>query len=236
MSNPDNKGISKKGTKNSNVVSIFTGKQIVESANPIIRIAPELDGMEMLYSNNAHSDKLYTLKVCCWALRANGDVHAMVPWLNKLVSCMDLQDPLDGQWQGYRDPKQNRIFYQAPEHKTAELKAAADYFGSDGKNRICTQEIPDSIGTHAALTSNGFKTLTLIEVHSWKLNKDGIVSGLVVDYSQTQTSPVLKGDRALIDTHSHPDFKYFFQHSMANKIKNQDPEALAAISLLIEAH
>jgi hypothetical protein len=239
MSKIKDEGNKKQGAKqktNSNVVSIFTGQSLTENDNPIIRIAPELDGLEMLYSNNSHPDKLYSLKICCWALRVNGEVHGMVPWLNKLVACTEINDPLDGHWQGYRDSANNNIFYQAPEYKVSELQAAALHFCPEGAKGIAEQEVPDSIGTHAALTHNGFKTLTLIEVHSWKLNSDGNVTGLFVDYDQANASPVLNGDKALLEAQSHPEFKYFFQHRMANKIKNQDPDAMEAISLLIDSN
>jgi hypothetical protein len=29
-----------------------------------------------------------------------------------------------------------------------------------------------------------------------------------------------------------PDFRYFFQHGIANRLKEHDPEALAAIAML----
>jgi transcription elongation factor GreB len=41
-----------------------------------VRVAPELDGLEMLYTNDSAPDKLYSLKIVCWALReaaAEGD-------------------------------------------------------------------------------------------------------------------------------------------------------------------
>jgi hypothetical protein len=33
---------------------------------------------------------------------------------------------------------------------------------------------------------------------------------------------------------TYENFRYFFQHQIANKIKAQDPEALAAISMLVD--
>lgn len=220
-----------------NVVSIFTGEKLHgHSANPIVRIAPELDGLQMLYSNKAHPEKRYSLKIACWALRADESVQGMVPWLNQLMPCTEINDPLEGFWQGYLDPRSGHTFYHAPDYKVQELQAAARHFAPEGAKKIAVQEIPDTIGTHAALTHNGFKTLTLIEIHSWKLKKDGSVSGMFVDYPKARTSPVLNGDKALVEAESRSDFRYFFQHQMANKIKNQDPDAMAAISLLMENH
>ena len=235
MRNEINEGPNNKQEAKAKVVSIFTGKSVHQADNPIIRIAPELDALEMLYSNASSPNKFYSLKICCWAIHANGAVQGMVPWLNKLMPCTEINDPLDGQWQGYRNPTNNEIFYNAPDYKISELEAAARHFCPKGGKDITEQEIPDSIGTHAALTNNGFKTLTLIPVHSWRLSKEGKITGLFVDGDQVKASPVLNGDKSLLEAQTHTDFKYFFQHRMANKIKNQDPEAMAAISLLIEA-
>ena len=47
-------------------------------------------------------------------------------------------------------------------------------------------------------------------------------------------TPVLPGDDCLYAADKNNDFRYFFQHHIANKLKSQDPEALAAISLLEE--
>lgn len=218
----------------SNVISIFSGKPLGLSNNPIIRIAPELDGIEMLYNNDATPNKLYNLKLICWALRQNGEVEGIVPWLNDVIPCPQISDPLNGHWEGYRNPKTGKIFYQAPEYKVIELQAAARHFQNSNHNLINIQEIPDTIGTHAALTDNSFKTLTLIEVLSWRLNEDGKITGMVVDHNSVKTTPVLPGDKALFDAQKNKDFKYFFQHHMASKIKAQDPEALAAISMLMD--
>jgi len=48
-------------------------------------------------------------------------------------------------------------------------------------------------------------------------------------------TPVLPGDGCLYPADKNEDFRYFFQHHIANKIKAQDPEAMAAISLLEES-
>ena len=74
----------------------------------------------------------------------------------------------------------------------------------------------------------------LIEVTSWRLLANGDLQGMLVDESKVKTTPVLLGDPSLYSAQSDPNFKYFFQHRIANKIKEQDPEALAAISLLMD--
>lgn len=219
-----------------NVVDIFSGRPWQEPHDRIIRIAPELDGLEMLYSNDSTPSKLYSLKIVCWALRENGDVVGMVPWLNNITICTEINDPLNGRFEGYRDPGIDDIFYIPPTHKVVELETAAEYYGSDCTDEdAIIQEIPDTIGTHAVLTDNGFRTFTLMEVLSWRLRGDGVVDGMLVDDQRVESTPVLPGDECLFAAQDHEHFKYFFQHRIANKIKEQDPEALAAISLLIES-
>lgn len=217
-----------------NVYNIFTGRLVGEKPH-VVRLAPEFEGLEMLYSNDTHPDKLYSLKIVAWALLDNDEVVGMVPWLGNIVPGPDINDPLNGRWEGYRDPRGGDIFYHAPLHKIAELEAAARFYGGrDPAPMEIIQEIPDSIGTHAVLTGNGFASFTLVEVLSWRLLGDGRVLAMLVDEKKITTTPVLPGDPCLFPAQEHPDFRYFFQHRIANKIKEQDPEALAAISMLIE--
>jgi len=218
----------------SNVIDLFTGRPLSESKNIILRIAPEHDQLEILYSNNT-SNKFYSLKIVCWALREQGDVVAMVPWLDKVVACTELRDPLNGHWEGYHDPSTEEIFFAPPPHKIIELETAADYYGTpELPDDVILQEIPDVIGTHAVFTNNGFHSFTLMEVVSWRLLADGSLQGMLIDENKITSTPVLPGDSCLFPAQTHPHFKYFFQHTIANKIKSQDPEAMAAISLLVE--
>ena len=56
-----------------NVIDIFTRKPLSElSNNKLIRIAPELDGLEMLYSNAENPQKLFSIKILASGLRFNG--------------------------------------------------------------------------------------------------------------------------------------------------------------------
>lgn len=220
----------------SNVIDLFTGRPIDEVTDRIIRIAPELDGLEMLYSNDSSANRLYSLKVVCWALKESGEVVGMVPWLNQIVPCTEINDPLNGHWEGYRDPGTNQIFYTPPHHKAMELELADEYYHADHLNDDETvQEIPDAIGTHAVLTDNGFRSFVLIEVLSWRLLADGTMQAMLVDETKVKSTPVLPGDACLYPAQEKKEFKYFFQHRIANKIKEQDPEAMAAISMLIES-
>ncbi|GLS26330.1 hypothetical protein [Marinibactrum halimedae] len=219
-----------------NVVDLFTGKlfsQLHETR--FIRLAPELDGLEILYSNETSGDMLYSLQILAWGLRANGEVVALVPWLNDIVPCIEICDPLNGKWEGYFDPGIDEVFYEAPIHKVVELETAAEYYDlhADDPDAIL-QEIPDTIGTHAVLSDNGFKSLTLTQVISWQLHNDGTIVAMLADEEKVESTPILPGDDCLYPAQSSESFRYFFQHQIANKIKSQDPEAMAAISLLVD--
>ncbi|MCG8538046.1 MAG: hypothetical protein MI808_23410 [Pseudomonadales bacterium] len=220
----------------SNVIDLFSGRPVDDVQDRIVRMAPELDGLEMLYTNDSSKDRLYSLKVVCWALRESGEVVGMVPWLNQVVPCTEIDDPLNGRWEGYRDPGTNDIFYTPPNHKVMELELAEQFYHLESTgNDAIIQEIPDAIGTHAVLTENGFRSFVLIEVLSWRLMADGTIHAMLVDEDKVKSTPVLPGDPCLYSAQEQAEFKYFFQHRIANKIKEQDPEALAAISMLIES-
>lgn len=217
-----------------NVIDIFTRKPLSEtSENKFIRMAPELDGLEMLYSNAENPDKLFSVKVLAWGLRADGEVIGLVPWLDSLVACDSINDPLNGQWQGYYDQGVDKLFFTAPLHKVVELETAADYYEYQCESeQEVIQEIPDTIGTHAVLSEDGFKSITLKEVISWRLLSSGSIDAMLVDETKMVNTPVLPGDNCLYPADRNKDFRYFFQHHIANKLKSNDPEAMAAISLL----
>lgn len=219
-----------------NVIDLFTGRSYVSLRDSrFIRLSPELDGLEMLYSNESSADKLFSLKILAWGLRANGEVVGLVPWLNDIVACPDIQDPLNGQWEGYYDGGIDEAFFEPPIHKIVELETAAEYYDYECENpQDVVQEIPDTIGTHAVLSDRPFKSLLLQEVVSWRLHNDGTISGMLIDEEKIESTPVLPGDNCLYAAQSHDQFRYFFQHHIANKIKSKDPEALAAISLLVD--
>ena len=219
-----------------NVVDLFTRKPWSEQLNRrLIRLAPELDGLEMVYSNPAHPNRLFAIKILCWGLRADGEVVGLVPWLHDLVACEEIDDAITGRWEGYYDPGVDDIFFEAPLHKVIELESAAEYYDYECDSAAdILQEVPDSIGTHAVLSHDGFKTLLLKEVVSWRLYCDGSTVGMLADETRITATPVLPGDECLYPASDDPDFRYYFQHHIANKIKAQDPDALAAISMLTE--
>lgn len=221
-----------------NVVDLFSGKLLSElDREQIIRLAPEYDGLSILYSNR-HTDenKLYAMKILCWALRADGSIVGMVPWLNRLCACTDLDDPATGYFEGYYDQATDQLFFEPPPHKVAELESAAEYFcsGLDNPSPV-VQEIPDTIGTHAMLAGEDEHTLVLTEVLSWRLGNDGDIEAMLIDEQSVLATPVLPGDECLYPAHENPRFRYFFQHHIANQIKSEDPVALAAIAMLFES-
>ena len=85
------------------------------------------------------------------------------------------------------------------------------------------------------LSTDGFHSITLKEVVSWRLLNDGTMEAMLIDELKMLNTPVLPGDGCLYPADKNEDFRYFFQHHIANKIKAQDPEAMAAISLLEES-
>jgi hypothetical protein len=225
--------------KDRKVIDFFSGKAITDLVQErIIRITPEYDGLSMLYSNENNPDKYFSMKILFWGLRWNGDVVGLVPWLNQLVPCSEIQDPLNGCWEGYYDPDIDSIFYDAPMHKVVELETSLAYFEThleddslDGDEVL--QELPDTIGTHAMLLAKDQKKLSLTEVVSWRLYADGSISGMLMDPEKITQTPVLAGDPCLYRAEENPEFRYFFQHHIANQIKSEDPEALQAIALLL---
>jgi hypothetical protein len=220
-----------------NVVDLFSGKTwSALQAEQIIRLAPEYDGLSVLYSHK-HTDpsKLFTMKIACWALRNNGEVVGMIPWLNRLIPCTDLDDAERGMWEGYYNTTTEDIFFEPPEHKVAELDYAAEYFSQLNKpDTAIVQEIPDTIGTHALLLGSDNETLVLTEVLSWRLTADGYIHAMLIDEEKVKTTPVLTGDPCLYAADTDPQFRYFFQHHIANQIKSEDPSALAAVAMLFD--
>lgn len=224
-------------THDHNIVDIFTGKSLTAlSQERFIRLSPEYDGLSMLYTNSkTRNDKLYSMKILCWGLRANGEVVGLVPWLNKLIACTELNDPIYGQYEGYYDANNEDIFYTPPPHKVMELETAKEYFDpQEIIDDVIIQEIPDTIGTHAMLNAEVKGSLILTEVLSWRLNSNGQLQAMLIDEEQVNVTPVLPGDPCLYPAEDNSDFRYFFQHHIANQIKAEDPDAMEAISLLFD--
>jgi hypothetical protein len=101
--------------------------------------------------------KLFILKILCWGLRENGEIHGLDPWLDKILPYTEIDDALQGSWQGYFDPGIEKIYFEPPEHKMVELDTAAKYYqyGCDSDEEV-VQEISDNIGAPAVLSSDNF--------------------------------------------------------------------------------
>ncbi|WP_330926529.1 hypothetical protein [Candidatus Sororendozoicomonas aggregata] len=228
--------MTKSSSDTSNVVDLFSGKTLAtHDMDKIIRIAPEQDGLEILYSNDSKPGKLYSMKILCWALMKNGDVDALIPWLNKVVPAKELNDPLNGHWEGYYDNVHDQAFFEPPPHKVIELNNAEAFFKIPSENKnLVVQEISDTIGTHAVFTEDQFQSITIVHITSWRLYNDGRIHGMVADENKIETTPVLAGDACLYPAQENNNFRYFFHHVIANKIKHGDPDAIAAFSNMIE--
>ncbi len=226
----------KSTVEETNVIDMFTRKPVDDAEKKkIIRLAPENDGMEMLYSNDANPGKLFSMKILCWGLSKDGEVDAMIPWLNKLVCARELNDPLNGHWEGYYDKAHDQAFFEPPAYKVHELEEAATYFQTDQDDpELIIQEIPDAIGTHAVMTEDQFRTILLLHVTSWRLYNDGRIQAMIADEQKVEKTPVLAGDDCLMPAQQHEHFHYFFHHVIANKLKQGDPDALSAFTSMID--
>ena len=196
-----------------------------------LRLSPEHDGLELLYANERHPDQLFALGILAWARFSDGSTRAMVPWLDEVVSECNLTDPLNGHWVGYRLPGADTMFCEAPAHKEQELETALAFFGGTGE-AVQPQEFADTIGTHAIFADPDFEEIRVAEVISWRLRENGSLDAMVADPAEVTSTPVLPGDACLRPVQDQPDFRYFFQHHLANKLKHQDPETLAALAML----
>ena len=211
------------------------GKHPPESR--IVRLAPEHDGLCILYSHHALSrSKLFAVKILCWGLQEDGKVVALFPWLNRITRCTELTDPETGCWEGYYNPLTGSIFDAPPEHKVLELEASTRFFSSDKLGAATTvQEVPDYIGSHAAMVDDD-QHLSVHEILSWRLLGSGDIQAMLPDPEKQEQgfSPVLPGDERLYAAQDSPQFRYFFQYHIANQIKSGDPMALRALSRLID--
>ncbi|WP_269619194.1 hypothetical protein [Zhongshania sp. BJYM1] len=202
-----------------------------DEENRILRVSPEYEGLCLLYAHHALSrDKLYAVKILCWARLANGQNVAVLPWLNGVSRCIDLTDPQTGLSQGYYDPRSTRHFSEAPPHHIAALDAMLEYPAP--LSATVVQEVPDLIGSHAALLSDE-QQFALEPVISWRLYEDGKLEALVADMDLARHSPVLSNDESLYPVQRESNFRYFFQYHIANQIKAGGQIATRALSQLL---
>lgn len=216
-----------------NVINLHAHRARRQGPGRIVRIAPENDGLRVLYTNDLHPDRMMSLDIIGWALHEDGSTAALVPWLRSVTSAAALADPLNGRCAGYWDPGRERLVEDTPPHHRAELEAARDYFGTAANDhRIVVQTLPDSAGTHAVMSADRFRTVTLLEIVGWQLRGDGSLLALAADGERVTETPVLADDPCLYAVQEREAFRYFFQRGVANQVKRHDPEALACLAIL----
>ncbi|WP_106478512.1 hypothetical protein [Phytohalomonas tamaricis] len=200
----------------------------------VTRLAPELDGLEMLYRLASDPDSLYGMPVLAWAIREDGVVMGMVPWMECLTPCHTLDDPEHGHFVGYRDPETDELLDSPPEHKILELEHAAAYFDYEATNETTLiQHLPDTHGTHALCIDDDDGPWQLKQIYGWRLYSDGTIEALLLDEEKEYQTPILPSDECLYPGHSRHQIVYFFQRAIANRIKNKDPDTLEALALMV---
>ncbi len=220
------------------VIDLFSGQEHQSNHYPIVvRLAPELDGFEVLYSNEHGHPKpgqeLFSVKILFWALLDDGSFAGIIPWFDQLISCTDLNSPLKGFFQGYYDPGLDQTVPQVPEHKCIELISAADYFDFEIDGTVfVVQELADTCGSHAVFTTDNFDNFSMTEVFSWRLFSDGCIQAQMIDVERVTHWPVLVGDECLVACDEAPDFVNFFQYRVAINIKAQDADTMAVLDQL----
>jgi hypothetical protein len=229
--------------QNNNIVELDSYRPTQKTepiGNKIIRITSELDGLEAIYSSDLSADHLFSIKILFWALLDNGQVCAVIPWLKDIVTTHDMHSD-QGRWQGYYYATQDRIMFKPPEHKIKELQMGHQFYQEQEKlslvensvRVIHRQELPDHLGTHAAFKECDQKGFNLKPVISWKLANDGQLCAMIPKENNPPITP-LPGSKELIAANDVPGFRYYFQHGIASKLKHQDPDAVTAVSLLID--
>ncbi|MFC3282463.1 hypothetical protein [Litchfieldella rifensis] len=220
--------------RSARVIDLDAMRQRQLAKRRLVRLAPELDGLEMLYHLAADPETLYGMPLLAWGLREDGEIVGLVPWMEALTPCHQLDDPEYGHFVGYRDPETEEVFHSAPDHKVFELEHAAAYFDyEDTTEPTLIQQLPDTLGTHALCMDGDDAPWQLKQVFGWRLYSNGEVESLLVDENRVESTPVLAGDACLYPGHSRHQVVYFFQRVIANRIKQEDPATLEALALMV---
>lgn len=218
-----------------NVINLFSKKPVDDPADKqVVRIVPELDHLCMVYSHPHDPGSLFAMQLLAWGIQKNGQVVGIVPWLNRVISVEQADDPKGGQWQGYFDPDTETLFSEPPEHKVRELNAALEaYEFASHSAPFVMQEIPDITGTHALTLMPDDAMYQLSEIYSWALYSNGAIEAQLVDEDKVINTPVLPGDVCLFPFSKLGPHSYYFQYKVANQIKREEPEALQAIQRMM---
>lgn len=221
-------------TRSAQVIDLETVRQRQQARKCLVRLAPELDGLEMVYQLAASPDTYYGLPILAWGLREDGSVVGLVPWMESLAACHELDSHESGFFVGYRDPETDEIFELPPDHKYDELNAAASYFEYEASSEITLiQQLPDTLGTHALCMNHPNAPWHMKPVYGWRLYSNGSIEAMVADEQKATMTPILLGDKCLYDAHSRHQTVYFFQRHIANRILEEDPATLEALAMMV---
>jgi len=224
-----------------NVVNLFTQQPVSSSAhNRIIQLYPETNGIRMLYSAPDKPERLVAVPVLCWVLKEDGEITALLPWLDDIIDCESIEQQYQISWEGFYNPLNEEIFYDTPAQAQAILQVSARYIAPSNYNSASAtatviQEIIDPIGTHALMINDSCDAFVLTSVISWQLDSDGAIQAMLADNEAIEKFPVLPGDSCLYPASSDKNFKCFFQRDIAEQIREQNPETLQAIENLFAA-
>ncbi|WP_083026093.1 hypothetical protein [Vreelandella lionensis] len=221
-------------TRSAQVIDLETVRQRQQARKCLVRLAPELDGLELVYQLAASPDTYYGLPILAWGLREDGNVGGLVPWMESLAACHELDSHESGFFVGYRDPETDEIFELPPDHKYDELNAAASYFEYEASSEITLiQQLPDTLGTHALCMNHPNAPWHMKPVYGWRLYSNGSIEAMVADEQKATMTPILLGDKCLYDAHSRHQTVYFFQRHIANRILEEDPATLEALAMMV---
>ncbi|WP_413615063.1 hypothetical protein [Halomonas cupida] len=216
------------------VIDLESMRQRQQAHRRFVRLSPELDSLEMVYCLASDPDTLYGMPILAWGLRENGDIVGLVPWMESLTPCEQLNDPDYGHFVGYRDPETEELLDEPPEHKEMELRHAAAYFEyEDTDETTLIQTLPEHQGTHALCMDEEQSPWQLKQVFGWRLYSDGSIEALLADESLIQSVPVVATDPCLYPGHSRHRVVYFFQRQIANLIRDEDPATLEALAMMV---
>jgi hypothetical protein len=222
--------------RSAQVIDLETVRQRQQAQKFLVRLAPELDGLEMVYQLAASPETYYGMPILAWGLREDGSIIGLVPWMETLAACHDLNSQENGYFVGYRDPETEEIFDAPPDHKYHELVAAAEYFDYEASGDVTLiQQIPDTLGTHALCMSHPNSPWHMKPVYGWRLYSDGSLDALLADEQKAAMAPILLGDKCLYSAHARHQTVYFFQRHIANRILEEDPTTLDALAMMVVA-
>ncbi|TVP42689.1 MAG: hypothetical protein EA345_18150 [Halomonas sp.] len=222
--------------RSAQVIDLESVRQRQQAQKCLVRLAPELDGLEMVYQLAASPDTYYGMPILAWGLREDGNVVGLVPWMETLTACSDLSSEENGYFVGYRDPETEEVFDTPPDHKYNELVAAADYFDYEASGEVTLiQQIPDNLGTHALCMNHPNSPWHMKPVYGWRLYSDGSLDALLADEQKATMTPILLGDKCLYSARARHQTVYFFQRHIANRILEEDPATLDALAMMVVA-